>query len=86
MGAADGSDFNVAPEWSKLMKRLEGYGVDAGMVEENVEFIKGFLAGAEVMRSPTLSPKMQAHPSPSSSRTSSVESLDYVYAQDPGSC
>ncbi|KAI0032062.1 hypothetical protein K488DRAFT_78698 [Vararia minispora EC-137] len=73
------ASFNVAPEWSKLLQKLEGYGVDAEMVEENFEFVKGFLAGAEAMRSsPTSSPKMTTGTrlSPSSSRTSSVESFD----------
>ncbi|KAI0319340.1 hypothetical protein OF83DRAFT_1055149 [Amylostereum chailletii] len=59
------SSWNVAPEWTKLLQKLEGYGVDAEMVEENLEFVKGFLAGAEAMRS-----------SPSASGSDTDESLD----------
>ena len=59
------SSWNVAPEWTKLLQKLEGYGVDADMVEENYEFVRGFLAGAEAMRS-----------SSSSSRSSSSAASD----------
>lgn len=44
------SSWNVAPEWTMLLQKLEGYGVDVEMVEENLEFVKGFLAGAEAVR------------------------------------
>ena len=60
------SSWNVAPEWTKLLQKLENYGVDAEMVEENLEFVKGFLAGAEAMKTS----------SSSSSSGSDTESLD----------
>ncbi|TFY65768.1 hypothetical protein EVG20_g5322 [Dentipellis fragilis] len=63
-GSVDAS-WNVAPEWTKLLQKLEGYGIDAEMVEENLEFVKGFLAGAEAVRS-----------SVSSSDSESQSSLD----------
>ncbi|THH18899.1 hypothetical protein EW146_g2186 [Bondarzewia mesenterica] len=44
------SSWNVAPEWTMLLQKLERYGIDPDMVEENREFVEGFLAGAEAMR------------------------------------
>jgi hypothetical protein len=55
------SSWNVAPEWTKLLHKLEGYGVDAEMVEENLEFVKGFLAGAEAMRGSASSGSEDSH-------------------------
>ncbi|KAI0060002.1 hypothetical protein BV25DRAFT_1002625 [Artomyces pyxidatus] len=55
------SSWNVSPEWTKLLTKLEGYGVDAEMVEENLEFVKGFLAGAEAMRSSGSSASSSRH-------------------------
>ena len=63
------SSWNVAPEWTKLLHKLEGYGVDAEMVEENIEFVKGFLAGAEAMRGSVSSGSEDSHVS---------------YGQEPG--
>lgn len=54
--------WNVAPEWTQLLEKLGGYGVDAEMVEENIEFVKGFLAGAEAVRSSPASTPMSTPP------------------------
>ncbi|VDB87178.1 unnamed protein product [Peniophora sp. CBMAI 1063] len=55
-------------EWGKLVSRLENYGIEAELVEENIEFVKGFLAGAEVVR------ETVAHSSSRSSASGSPKS------------
>lgn len=62
-----------------LLQKLEGYGVDVEMVEENLEFVKGFLAGAEAVRGSTSA-------SSASSSVSSAGSDDGYghYSPEPG--
>lgn len=72
------------------MSKLENYGVEAELVEENIEFVKGFLAGAEVVRetvassssrsSASGSPKSATQPSLKGSPHSSPQS---TYAPAP---
>lgn len=85
----DGNDkhdesWNIAPEWTQLLNKLGGYGVDAEMVEENFEFVKGFLAGAEAVRSsPPSSPASTPAASRSPSCTSDSEPEDYFHLRAP---
>ncbi|OBZ66692.1 Wiskott-Aldrich syndrome 1 [Grifola frondosa] len=38
---------NVAPGWTVMLQELQGYGIDEKMVEDDLDFVEGFLAGAK---------------------------------------
>lgn len=45
-GNIEASD-NVEPGWTLILEELQGHGVNEKMVTENMDFIEGFLAGAQ---------------------------------------
>lgn len=71
------NSWNVAPEWTHLLEKLGGYGVNAEAVEENLEFVQGFLAGVEAVKS---SPKNSPTSTPlSTPPCTSDEEDDYFH-------
>lgn len=69
--------WNVAPEWTHLLEKLGGYGIDAEAVEEKIEFVQGFLAGVEAVSS---SPKNSPTSTPlSTPPCTSDEEDDYFH-------
>ncbi|KZV67720.1 hypothetical protein PENSPDRAFT_687865 [Peniophora sp. CONT] len=81
------SPTDETPEWGKLVSRLENYGIEAELVEENIEFVKGFLAGAEVVRETVAhsSSRSSASGSPKSTSQPSLKSTVHSSPQSPQS-
>ena len=38
---------NIEPGWTMILEELQGYGVTEKMVDEDFDFVEGFLAGAK---------------------------------------
>lgn len=41
------SSPNIEPGWTMILEELQGYGVTEKMVDEDFDFVEGFLAGAK---------------------------------------
>jgi hypothetical protein len=48
---------NLDPSWTAIIGELQGYGINQRMVEENIDFIEGFMEGAKAAGQNSLSSK-----------------------------